>query len=179
MTAPTNDCRIFNQLWIIGAIVSSVAAIPATIWREHASWIMAVAVAVGVAIGFAIEFRRPQAWPYLLKLPTGFRMLRFYNRLLALFIRKRSLLHDPQLELIGVVPIESVTAKPESRVIVLRDEQDHSLTLIDFDRFMARVTSVVGHDLNKACEYSLMTAWKRLEALQQDRKSKSLNSSHI
>src|SRR5439155_14075235 len=51
---------------------------------------------------------------------------------------------------------------------ILKDEHDQTLTLVEFDRFMARVTSVIGEDLAKASEYALRTAWARLKPLQQD-----------
>jgi hypothetical protein len=69
------------------------------------------------------------------------------------------------MELTG---LEIITQKPAKRVIVLEDDEHRKMTLIDFDRFMARVTSVIGEDLAKASEYALRTAWTRLKPLQDE-----------
>ena len=158
------DCRIFNEVWLIGAASSLLFAFPATYWREEAPWIMGLGVAVGVAFTLFVEVVRSRRPEFLITLAHGHKTWNFYSKVIGLFVREPQT-PTKQMELTG---LEIITQKPAKRVIVLEDEEHRKMTLIDFDRFMARVTTVIGEDLAKASEYALRTAWTRLKPLQDE-----------
>jgi hypothetical protein len=154
-------------MWLIGAITALVFAFPATYWRNEAPWIMAIGVVVGVSFTLFVEISRSRKPQFLVTLSPGQKTWRFHRRILSLFIRRA----DPvpsmsaQLELIG---LEAIAQKPAKRVIVIRDDQQRTMTLVELERFMARITSVIGEDLGRSSEYALRTAWERLKPLQDE-----------
>jgi hypothetical protein len=160
----SKDCRIFNELWLIGVISSLLFAFPATYWRAEAPWIMTIGVTLGVLVALLIEIIRSRKPQFLLTLLPGHKTWAHYSRILGLFVRD-SQTPTKQLELTG---LEIIIQKPAKRVIVLEDDKQRKMTLVDFDRFMARVTTVIGEDLAKASEYALRTAWTRLKPLQDE-----------
>src|ERR1041385_6830814 len=86
MIRENNDCRIFNQLWVIGATVSIVFAVPAAYWRDQAPWIMGVGVLVGLVIAVVLDWKQTADWGPLFKLPHGFQSWSTYNSLMKLFV---------------------------------------------------------------------------------------------
>lgn len=160
----SGDYRIFNEIWFIGIVSSLLFAFPATYWRTEASWIMGLGVTVGVAFTLFVEVVRSRKPEFLITLARGHKTWSFYSKIIGLFVREPQMT-TKQMELTG---LEIITQKPAKRVIMLEDEEHRKMTLIDFDRFMARVTSVIGKDLATASEYALRTAWTRLKPLQDE-----------
>lgn len=158
------DCRIFNELWLIAAISSLIFAFPAAYWKAEGPWIMGIGVAAAVVFALFLEGIRSRQPQFLVTLLPGHKTWTYYSKILGLFVREPQLA-TKQMELAGM---EIIVKKPSNRVIVLEDDKQRKMTLIDFDRFMARVTSVIGEDLAKASEYALRTAWQRLKPLQDE-----------
>jgi hypothetical protein len=117
-----------------------------------------------VAFALFIEVIRSRKPQFLITLSRGHKTWGFYSKMIGLFFREYPT-ETKQLELTG---LEIITQKPVKRVIVLEDDEHRRMTLVDFDRFMARVTTVIGEDLAKASEYALRTAWARLKPLQDE-----------
>jgi hypothetical protein len=169
----TSDMRIFHKLWAVSAVTATIFVVPITLWGETRPWLMAVPVAISVSFVILLEMRdKPQmnqseagVAAIVTALPQEFGGLAAHGEKLGLYIEVDKV-PSVQMNLFGG---EESVGKVQRRIIVLRDEQGRKFTLVECDRFMAKVNNVIEEDVKRAAEHAFKTGWKRLEELANER----------
>ena len=164
-----SDTTIFKKLWAIGALGATLFAIPVTLWGDRFPWLIAVPVVI--CVGWAIyidltavtpEAEEPRA--SVMALPQEFRGLSKFRRTFGLYIETEKLPSELQMNLFGE---PEPAGKPQKKVIVLRDDHGRKFVLVECDRFMAKVNSVIEDDVKRAAEHAFKMGWKRIEQIAQ------------
>lgn len=164
-----SDATIFRKLWAIGALGATLFAIPVTLWGDKFPWLIAVPVVICVGWAIYIDLtavapRQEESQASVVVLPQEFRGLSKYRRTLGLYVETEKLPSELQMDLFGA---PEPAGKPQKRVIVLRDDHGRKFVLVECDRFMARVNSVIEDDVKRAAEHAFKMGWKRIEQIAQ------------
>lgn len=168
------DAAIFRKLWAISAVLATIFVIPITLWGEQLPWLMAIPVVICVLAGIYLEIKTelpPSATEAegreatVSTLPSEFVGLSKHRKDIGLYIETEKPPPETQMNLFGV---EEPVGKIQKKVILLRDDQGRKFTLVECDRFMAKVNTVIEDDVKRAAEHAFKTGWKRIEELAKE-----------
>jgi hypothetical protein len=162
------DNSIFNKLWGMAALLATIFVIPVTLWGDKSPWLIAIPVVICVGWALYVELipgrfqKELRVEAPVTALPSEFQGLLKHRKTLGLYVETAKMPAGLQMDFFGET---EAGGKPPKKVILLKDEHGRQFVLVECDRFMAKVNSVIADDVKRAAEHAFKTGWKRLEKL--------------
>lgn len=161
-----DHAKVFSRIWLIAAIVATIATPFVVLWKDSAPWLISVPISIGVIIVFTLEFRRQfqtrrieePAEKHFSVLPADYRGMGAFEESVVLELKSTKKAAKGQLDMFEEMNPEDF---PQTKVRVFKDAKGREVYAINCSRFVELMVSRLMEDVDKAAEHALAMAWKR------------------